>query len=500
MQFGVSESIAHWGKYRPNVPALYSNGVMVSFSELNASVDTLCIHFQSVHDLPERIGIAVSTKFDFLISLIAILRHGRSVVIVNTGLPVKAIRTTISEAQIKAIIYDRKYDRIAEMVRGPVEHHIDVRSALDSSASQVTLAPHALRKHADEWGVLFSSGTTGVPKGISRDHDSIITELLGWCLELPLSRRDCFYIGRPVFYTGGLVLSLATLLVGGSVVLNDFENDDSPQEVWQDYQRTLTAQKISWAFFVPDQLRAFMRFVKTDGKQPLAAATVLVMGAAIGGQEKVAAHEVLKSEIVESWGNSESLGTITDPEDLYVRPCSVGRPFLTDEMCIVDEGCNPVSPGEQGRIAGGQEGGFQGYCSQPEATARVRQKDLIVSEDIGYIGEDGYIFVCGRVQDCVRVHGETIFLSAIESRIRMKFQELDVCIVANEPKGKDTEIIGVIQRQSQQSSDYDDLLRLFNDGAPPSERLDRLVDIDCLPRVPSGKIDRVAIQKLVERS
>ncbi len=497
MQFGVSESIAHWGQYRPSHPAVYSNGVTVSFRQLNELIDAVCVHLARADDLPERVGIAVSGKLDFLVSLVAVLRCGRSAVILNIGLPDDAIRTNINEADVRAIVYDRKCKRVAEMVPGPVVHQLDVREVLDSfDGSPAKFTAHAARIRSDEWGVLFSSGTTGIPKGISRDHDSIITELLGWCLELPLSRSDCFYIGRPAFYTGGLVLSVATLLVAGSVVLNDFENDDSPQEVWQDYQRTLRTQKISWAFFIPDQVRAFMRFVRNEETHPLAAGTVLLMGAAISGPEKIAAHEVLKSEVVESWGNSESLGTITDPEDLYIRPFSVGRPFVTDEMCIVDEQCNPVSPGEHGRIAGGQEGGFQGYCGQPEATSRVRQKKLIISEDMGYVGEDGYIYVCGRVQDFVRIRGETVFLSAIESRIRTKYPERDVCVVAHEAEGEDIELVGVIQRQSQQSSDVG-LLAAFNDAVRPTERLDRLVVVDFLPRVPSGKIDRVALQKLV---
>src|SRR5207248_99335 len=79
----------------------------------------------------------------------------------------------------------------------------------------------------DEWGIVFSSGTTGPSKAIERNHYSMVTEHLGWCLELQLRRRTPFYIGRPVFYTGGLVLALSTLTVCGCVIVDDFaDNED----------------------------------------------------------------------------------------------------------------------------------------------------------------------------------------------------------------------------------------------------------------------------------
>ena len=71
------------------------------------------------------------------------------------------------------------------------------------------------------------------------------------------------------------------------------------------------------------------------------------MGAPISGNEKRAARVALRSNIVESWGNSESLGTITEPNDLDSRPDSVGRPFLTDELLVVDDSLQPCRPYER---------------------------------------------------------------------------------------------------------------------------------------------------------
>ena len=104
----------------------------------------------------------------------------------------------------------------------------------------------------DEWGIIYSSGTTGAPKGIVRSDLSMFTELVGWCLELPITRNSIAFIGRPVYYTGGLVLTAATLLVGGSAIL--------PHE-WSVtiYKSFMSTNVVDFAFLIPDQVRELIR-------------------------------------------------------------------------------------------------------------------------------------------------------------------------------------------------------------------------------------------------
>jgi hypothetical protein len=127
------------------------------------------------------------------------------------------------------------------------------------------------------------------------------SELLAWCLELGIRKETRFYIGRPIHYTGGLVLTLATLLVGGEVILPEHQDDNNFEAIWNHYQKCVADGAIDLAFFVPDQLRTFMRVAK----EPLGGPTILVMGARISGDEKKNAYSLLKSPVIESWGNSE---------------------------------------------------------------------------------------------------------------------------------------------------------------------------------------------------
>ncbi|MBL7185214.1 MAG: acyl--CoA ligase [Phycisphaerae bacterium] len=500
MQFGVSEAVAHWGRYRSQVCAVIQGTRKISFGELNKLANGMAISLQEKYATGERIGIAVKPKLDFLVSLLGILRVGKSAVLLNTGLPDEALAVNMKDADLRFVIHDDVTEaRKALFAGSAMVQGLGIDAVLKRVNEESYCEPvWPLRGPGDEWGVLYSSGTTGIPKGIERDHNSIVTELLGWCLELGLSRKSTFYIGRPIYYTGGLVLALSTLLVGGRIVLNDFANDNDPNEVWEDYQQTLKEMSLEWAFFVPDQLRSFLRIAQTQATPLRQAQTILVMGAPISGDDKVAVKCELGSDVVESWGNSESLGTITDPDDIKTRPNSIGRPFLTDELYIVDENCKQIiQPDTLGRIAGSEEAGFYKYCNRPDATRRVKQNNLIISEDIGYVDKDNYFYIRGRQQDCIVRNGETLFKSDIEGKLRRIKSVAECSISTRDINDTLFELIAVVVPSDSHSANKDVFLDEVNAVLTPNEKLTDVLLIKSMPHTSSGKIDRTAVDKLV---
>jgi len=494
MQFGVWESIHHWGRFRPERVALRTLGKSLSYGEFDTAVRRVGSVLRASKLTGKRVGLALRSRVDFMVGLVAILREGKAAVVINPGLDEAGLKVTLKDAKVAQLLLDHATARIADLA--PVGRRARVVRFDEVNSGLPDLGPGPARRPRDEWGVLYSSGTTGTPKGIERDHNSVVTELLGWCLEMGLDRNTSFYIGRPIFYTGGLVLTLATLLVGGAVWLNDFEDGNDPEEVWRDYQATLARGPIRYAFFIPDQIRAFCRLATRGAGAPFHAHTVLTMGAPITGEEKKAARDALGCEIVESWGNTESLGTITDPEDLDRRPNSIGRPFLSDEMCIVGEDRKPVAVREVGRIAGGQEAGFVQYSARPEATQRVKQDDLIISEDIGYVDEAGYFYIRGRELEAVIRNGTTVFLPELEGKLRTMLGTDDCCACA---VGDQSMVrICCLTTSIGNSGSTDEALRRVNERLAQTESLNAIVVVASIPRLPAGKIDRVRAQALVE--
>jgi acyl-coenzyme A synthetase/AMP-(fatty) acid ligase len=296
------------------------------------------------------------------------------------------------------------------------------------------------------------------------------------------------------------VLALSTLLAGGTVVFGESDDADA-SAVWNDYQKNARQRKLDWAFFVPDQIRRFTDFAHTCGVSELNAADrVLTMGALIGGDEKIRARAALRSEIVESWGNSESLGTITDPEDLDGRPNSVGRPFLNDRLFVVDENGSILPTGQIGRLAGGREAGFLAYAGRPIETANAFKNDLIVSEDLGYTDDAGYFYVLGRVQDAVVIGNRTVLLTEIEAEVRDLENVEDCCVVALPVGAHGVELTCLVVPRSdeaERTNSLDTKVRARLQREKPSDV--RVAWAKALPRTASGKVDRLAVTRLLSK-
>jgi len=495
MQFGIAEAVEHWSRYRPRNVAIYSNDRIITYRSLNDTANKLCNFLLKQKISEPRIGIALSSKYNFIVSLLSILKMGKSVTVINTGLPDQSIAINIRDTCTNAVIVEQNMKN-----KIPSENVNLIDFPQDNELKEFSNNFKLINRFpSDEWGILFSSGTTGIPKGIERDHNSIVTELLGWCIELNLNKRTSFYIGRPVYYTGGLVLALSTLLVCGSVILNDYNDYNNPLQVWNDYQKYLHHNPITWSFFVPDQIRIFLKDIMSSIKTPLGSESILTMGSPITGEEKKETVKYLNSNIVESWGNSESLGTITDPEDVHIRPNSIGRPFLTDEMYIVNDDGNLLEPNEYGRIAGGEEAGFLQYSNRPHETNRVKKSHLIISDDIGYMDNSGYLYLCGRRQDLIVTSDGNIFLPELETKLRRIKGIYECSIVAKTQEDGSFFLYLFLVCSSDKTSVKEQINNQIKTILDDHEKIDKCFFVSELPRVPSGKVDKIKLLELIEK-
>lgn len=483
MWLAIGDAIEHWARYSPNKAAVREGSRSYSFSELYERA--LLIGFAiSETGTTGRVGVGVEGKFEYLASIVALNLMGRPIVILNPLATPESLKVHLKDTKPSLIVGASGLLRNVDIVS---EQNL---KTLDLSKAGIIKEDKKLPKKIEkEWGVLFSSGSTGVSKAIVYDHSAMTSELLAWCLELGIRKDTRFYIGRPIFYTGGLVLTLATLLVGGEVVFPENKDDNDFSNIWINYQKLLSESDLDFAFFVPDQLRKFFEIAKDP---ILGGPTILVMGARILGEEKKRVYDFLKSSIVESWGNSEGLGTITDKQDLFTRPNSIGRPFLTEKMCVVSDDLSECAPNQGGRLAGSEETMFVEYANRPDATNRVKQNNLILSDDIGYMDEDNYFYILGRDQESFVVNSQTVFLTDVEAKIRKINGVNEACIVAIKSNG--TPSFHAIVVASLNISE--DQIRIEVEKHF-SVILSGCLFVNSLPRLPSGKIDRIGASKLV---
>jgi acyl-coenzyme A synthetase/AMP-(fatty) acid ligase len=483
MWMGIGDAIEHWARYAPNKVALTVGQRRYNFKSLYDRAISIGLHV-SEYRTDGRVAVGTEDKFEYLACLMGLHLARIPIVILNPHDSKEALNVHLTDVQPFAVIgnigllntIDEETSRLLKEI-----NILQIPTIINGKLSA--------KANGQEWGVLFSSGSTGISKAIVYDHMAMTSELLAWCLELGIRRETRFYVGRPIHYTGGLVLTLATLLVGGEVIMPDPKDDGDFEAIWNHYQNNLKANPFDFAFFVPDQIRTFTRI----DEEPLGGPTILTMGAPISGGDKMAASHKLRSPVIESWGNSEGLGTITDKTDLINRPDSIGRPFLTEKVCVVTDALTECDIGQKGRLAGSQETMFTEYANRPDATDRVKKNNLVLSDDIGYMDKDHYFHIFGRDQESFIIDGKMIFISDMEDKVRRLSGISEACVVAvvaNGAPGFHALIVpngdildGVIANAVNISLEV---------------KINSVVFVKVLPRLPSGKIDRLAATKLVK--
>lgn len=499
MWFWTPACVLHWGRYRGNAAAIRSNGRVVSYYQLATSLTAIAETARLRRLSKERVGLIAEHKENFVSALLGLQLAGCSVVMYNPLLSPDQLAITVQDSKPAALVTD--FDVAASKIADPVssipqqilisELASGTPSELDSFLGNPTWAQPDL---SDEWGVLFTSGSTGAPKAILHDNYSMMTESLAWILELELRKSSAFYVARPIYYTGGLVFTLSMLSIGGSVFLDNLVDPNDEIELLRQLQSAVNQVRLDWCFMVPEQVR---RIIASEAKWTHAAnpTSILVMGSPITSEEKLSLGEYFGCHVVESWGNSEGLGTISDPEDLVARPSSIGRPFLSERVFVVDEDGSVCAPGSIGRLAGSDETMFTEYLNRPEATAIVKRNALVISDDVGYRDAQGYFHILGRAQDVVTIDGRTIVVSEIERRVRKIDPVREICVSALE---KDQGIGLYAVLEMVESDIPPNLLDDVNNVLPEEEHLSDITVVEKIPRLASGKLDRMSARKIIE--
>jgi long-chain acyl-CoA synthetase len=436
------------------------------------------------------IGVLVTDKVGLVIAVSAVLSEAATAVLLNLSLDVAVIRSMINDASCQAVIVDAGCKNLLDACRNiPTITISDTDQAKPDLPNERKLP---IRYVDDRWGILYSSGTTGTPKGVVRSDLSMLNEMICWCLEIPIVRSSVALIGRPVYYTGGLVLTASTLLAGGSVIL---PTEWSPEV----YKCLIGRHTVDFAFLIPDQVRELLSRRSADTSPWPRPRKILTMGAPIAPQTKALILELLECDYIESWGNSEGLGTITSVNDAKARPRSIGRPFVADDLFVVDEDGLPLPRERTGRIAGRTDSVLSEYQNREDLNRELIRDGTVISEDIGKMDGEGYFYLSGRITQRIVRNGMPVFATDIENAIRGTQGIKDIAVFGIEDADEgQVPIAGVVMEQGDHW-DADALLLSANKMLTPEQRLASLFCLPALPKNAAGKIDYVALRDHSDR-
>lgn len=343
-------------------------------------------------------------------------------------------------------------------------------------------APDALAE------ILYTSGTTGQPKGCLHSHANVFHAALCTAAATSLSPMERTLIAMPIWHSSPLNnWFLGTLLMGGTAVLM---REYAPREFLQ----TLERERISFTFGAPIAFLAPLAVVPDVASYDFSAIRLWTYGGGPLGAEMVRklAQAYRSDRFMQVYGMTESgpLGSMLYPEEALTKPGSIGRSAIPGvELELRRQDGSPCGPGEVGEICLRSAAMMQGYLNSPEATAAVLDdQGWYRSGDLARRDEDGYLYIVDRLKDMIVTGGENVYSKEVEDVLCTHPDVQDVAVIGRpHPEWGET-VVAVLTLKTGKLLDQE-TLREFMAPQLARYKIPRLFEFrDTLPRTATGKL------------
>ena len=336
------------------------------------------------------------------------------------------------------------------------------------------------------FNIIYSSGTTGLPKGIVQSHRARTHWAFSNAIELGMGETSRALTTTALYSNGTWLMMLPVLFAGGTcVVMPAFEPGA--------FLATVQQERITHSFMVPAQFLGVLQQPGFDSFDRSSLQSLLCAGSPLRRDTK---REVLRrfgNILTELYGFSEGFGARLKPAQHAERFDSVGRAVLGFEACILDDAGQVLPPGQVGEIAGHGAGMMTGYHRRPAQTAALiwrdaRGRSFIRSGDIGRMDAQGFITLLDRKKDMIITGGLNVFPADIEAIVGQHPEVLDVTVIGIPHAKWGESPLALVIRQPGASSPETALMDWANQRLARHQRLAGLVFRDDFPRNALGKV------------
>jgi len=337
-------------------------------------------------------------------------------------------------------------------------------------------------------GLLFTSGTTGEPKAARLSFANHFWNALGSAARLGMLPTDRWLSCLPLYHVGGLAVLFRSCLFGSCVELH----------TGFDLQAVAESKAYTLISLVPTMLH---RLLEAGVRFPPGLRLVLLGGAA-ATPELVGAAAERGLPVVASYGLTEAASQAATQSlaDAAHKPGCSGRPLLHVGLRILGPEGQALPPGEVGEIALSGPTITDGYEDDPQATGRALREGWLHTGDLGYLDEDGELWVLQRRSDLIVSGGENIYPAEVEQALRRHPAVAEVCVVGVPDREWGQLPAAAVVPRPGRAVDSEDLLAFARQSLGGYKLPRFILRLERLPQTASGKIERRQVQALVEEA
>lgn len=486
----VPELIEHWATQRPDHPALIQDARRLSFAQLNERMNRVAAALQRDGIAPgSSVAICAFNSIEYAVVFLGALRAGVAVAPLAPSASAESLLTMLDDASPRLIFLDAPAAQhlSSAMARLPCPSlSLDQTGAgtLSEWLEDAAVAPVAIQP---DWAfnIIYSSGTTGEPKGIVQSH------AMRWAHV----RRSAAYgyddaitlISTPLYSNTTLVAFLPTLALGSTVVLmGKFEAGE--------YLRLAQQHGVTHTMLVPVQYQRIMAREDFDQYDLSHFRYKFCTSAPFSAALKADVLARWPGGLIDTYGMTEGGGTCIlaaheHPDKLH----TVGKPAEGHDIRVIDDEGSELPEGAIGEIVGHSPAMMTGYLNKPEKTAEAEWFDpsgkrFIRTGDVGRFDEQGFLTLLDRKKDMIISGGFNLYPSDLEAILRQHPAIADVAVVGIPSTRWGETPVAFIVLAPGATDTPEALLDWFNGRVGKTQRLASLELTDELPRSAIGKV------------
>ncbi len=408
--------------YRPDSMAIVFEDQRLTYSQLNQSMNRLA---NSLLELGIQKGDKIATILPNSLELYeaywAVAKIGAVIVPMSTLLMKSAIKSLLNDSDSVAVITNSQFAKLIETIKpdlpkipphryivtdssyvsGFQNYHDLKTAATESEPVGIEISPE------DPFNIMYSSGTTGLPKGIVHTHAIRIAYGTSFAAAYRMKPESVTMHAGAIVFNGAFVDLMPTVFQGATYVL-------LPQFDPISFIDTIIQEKVTHVEMVPAQIIAMMNAPNFDPQAMDSLEMILTLGAPLHMEHKEKLAKLLPGRFYELYGLTEGFVTVLDKLDYDKKPQSVGSPLPLFEMKIMDEENKEVPPNQVGEICGKGPILMPGYYKRPDLTEKAVVDGWLHSGDLGYVDEDGFLYLVDRMKDMIISGGVNVYPKDIE--------------------------------------------------------------------------------------
>ena len=453
----------------------------------------------------DRVALFVANRPEVVEVMGGIAKAGLVYVGLNFRLGSRELKQIFENSQSSLLITDRDHLEQVELLAGEIGIpvlNLDSKAWKLETSRMPDINPETLHevRYDDDFCIVYTSGTTGSPKGVLFDHGRAIQHATVACMEYEIDSETRYLVQIPHNSSVNITI-VPCLTVGASLGFRDSRNFDPIG-----FAREVEEEGVTHSFLVPTQLMRVLDRLPLDATPQLSGLVTLGYGSSPISPDRL-------RELIDRFGcifnqlygmaEIASIGTILRKSDhmqgLKNRPellASCGQPSYAVHVRVVDAGGNDIQPGERGEVIFSGPYVMKGYYRDPERTEEVLIDGWMHSGDIAEISEDGFIFIVDRKKNLIIRGGLNIAPTEIENVLYRHEEVLDATVVGV-PDHEWGEAIVAVVALVEGAKVTGELLRLHcRESELTSIKIPERIEIwETLPKNAVGKIAKNEIRE-----